>query len=157
MNSQPSKTRILMVCLGNICRSPLAHGILESKLPSRTYFIDSAGTSNYHIDAQPDKRSIAVAKENGLDITSQKARQFTILDFEDFDIIYAMDKSNYQNILDLAQSETDRLKVKLILNENPSIKDKNVPDPYYGGDSGFEYVFRILNETCEIIAKRLLK
>lgn len=156
MNSKPYKTKILMVCLGNICRSPLAHGILESKLPANNFYIDSAGTASYHIGNTPDTRSIAVAKSNGLDISRQRARQFSINDFEDFDIIYAMDESNYQNILDLAQTKEDQQKVKLILNENPSISNKNVPDPYYGGNDGFDYVFQILNETCEIIAKDLL-
>ncbi|RZN81456.1 MAG: low molecular weight phosphotyrosine protein phosphatase [Winogradskyella sp.] len=145
-----------MVCLGNICRSPLAHGILESKLPTGHFFVDSAGTANYHIGSKPDHRSIHIAQVNGLDINSQRARQFSVSDFDNFDIIYAMDQSNYQNILDLAQTEEDKRKVKLILNENPSITDKNVPDPYYGGDSGFEYVFNILNETCDIVASKLL-
>lgn len=155
MSSKPSKTRILVVCLGNICRSPLAHGILQSKLSSENFIIDSAGTAAYHIGNKPDQRSIHIAKVNGLDISSQRARQFSASDFDIFDIIYAMDKSNYQNILDLAQTEDDKAKVKLILNDNPTILDKNVPDPYYGGDSGFEYVFKILDETCEIIADRL--
>ncbi|MBT8245822.1 MAG: low molecular weight phosphotyrosine protein phosphatase [Winogradskyella sp.] len=144
-----------MVCLGNICRSPLAQGILKSKLPSQNFTIDSAGTAAYHIGNKPDKRSIHIAKVNGLDIALQRARQFSVLDFKNFDIIYAMDSSNYKNILDLAQSKEDEEKVKLILNENPSISDKNVPDPYYGGDSGFEYVFKILNETCDIISDKL--
>ncbi|RNC79776.1 MAG: low molecular weight phosphotyrosine protein phosphatase [Winogradskyella sp.] len=157
MEFKPSKTKILMVCLGNICRSPLAHGILESKLSSQDFFIDSAGTSSYHIGDKPDYRSIAVAKANGIDISTQKSRQFVSADFDRFDIIYAMDKSNYRNIINLAQSESDRLKVKLILDENASIYDKAVPDPYYGDESGFEHVFKILDETCDIIAKTLLK
>ena len=156
MSMQPSKTKILVVCLGNICRSPLAHGILESKLSSENYFIDSAGTANYHSGNEPDRRSIAIAKSNGIDIRHQKARQFIETDFDRFDIIYAMDTSNYNNIIALASSEVEIEKVKLILDENPNIEDKNVPDPYYGGDSGFAYVFDILDETCEIIANRIL-
>ncbi|GGI58423.1 low molecular weight protein-tyrosine-phosphatase [Winogradskyella haliclonae] len=156
MSFKPSKTKILMVCLGNICRSPLAHGILESKLPNDHFYVDSAGTSSYHIGDKPDQRSIAVAKSKGIDISKQKARQFIVADFDRFDIIYAMDKSNYENILSLAQNEDDKRKVKLILNENPSIIDKAVPDPYWGNMSDFEYVFEVLNETCDIVAKKLL-
>lgn len=156
MPSKPSKTKILVVCLGNICRSPLAHGILESKLPSEDFFIDSAGTASYHIGNQPDVRSIVIAKTNGIDISHQKARQFVEADFDRFDIIYAMDKSNYTNIIALAYSEAEKKKVRLILNENPNISDKNVPDPYYGGNSSFNYVFEILEDTCEIIANRIL-
>ena len=155
MSMQPSKTKILVVCLGNICRSPLAQGILESKLPSEKYLVDSAGTANYHSGNKPDHRSITIAKSNGIDISHQKARQFIEEDFNRFDIIYAMDTSNYNNINTLASSEQEIGKVKLILNENPNIKNKNVPDPYYEGDSGFEYVFNILNETCDIIARRI--
>jgi len=156
MPSKPSKTKILVVCLGNICRSPLAHGILESKLPSEDFFIDSAGTASYHIGNQPDVRSIAIAKTNGIDISHQKARQYIEADFDRFDIIYAMEESNYTNIIALASSEDEKKKVRLILNENPNISDKNVPDPYYGGDSGSNYVFEILDKTCEIIAIRIL-
>ncbi len=157
MSMQPRKIKILVVCLGNICRSPLAHGILEYKLSlENNCIIDSAGTANYHIGSKPDLRSIAIAKTNGIDISHQKARQFIREDFDRYDIIYAMDTSNYNNIVALASSKTETKKVKLILNENPNIENKNVPDPYYGGDSGFEYVFNILEETCEIIANRIL-
>ena len=90
--------RILMVCLGNICRSPLAEGILKSKLPKDSFTIDSAGTSNYHIDELPDRRSIDVAKKHHIDITNQRGRQFTSEDFDEFDLIYAMDSSNFKNI-----------------------------------------------------------
>ena len=103
--------KILMVCLGNICRSPLAEGLLASKLPKDKFFVDSAGTGSYHIGKQPDQRSILVAQKNGLDITQQKARQFTSRDFEEFDYIYVMDSSNYDNVVDLAKSDTDKAKV----------------------------------------------
>ena len=148
-------TKILVVCLGNICRSPLAHGILQSKLSSDKFIVDSAGTGAYHIGNSPDYRSIAVAKKNGIDISMQQARQFKVSDFDEFDIIYAMDSSNYKNILSLAQSESDKEKVKLILNENPDLTNKNVPDPYHGDTSDFEYVFKILDETCFLIADKL--
>jgi protein-tyrosine phosphatase len=106
-----------MVCLGNICRSPLAEGILASKLPKDKFIIDSAGTGDYHIGKQPDVRSIAVAKKNGIDITKQKARQFSEKDFEDFDYIFAMDNSNQSDILELAKTTEEKAKVNLILNE----------------------------------------
>ena len=150
-------TRILMVCLGNICRSPLAHGILQSKLDADTFYVDSAGTAAYHIGELPDSRSIAIAKTHGLDITSQSARQFKVNDFDRFDLIYAMDQSNYSNITGLARSNEDIGKVKLILEANPSILDKNVPDPYYGRDSGFKNVYNMLESTCQIIAEQLQK
>ena len=145
-----------MVCLGNICRSPLAHGILESKLPEDSFYVDSAGTSGYHNGELPDTRSIAVAKKYGLDLTNQRSRKFTRSDFRDFDIIYAMDQSNYHNILDLAESESDKSKVKLILNELSPNSNAEVPDPYYGGDQGFENVYKMLDDACDIIATKLL-
>ena len=157
MSKHTAKTKILMVCLGNICRSPIAHGILESKLPSNLFTLDSAGTASYHIGNQPDHRSVAIALKNGLDISKQTARQFSVNDFENFDIIYAMDKSNYENILRLANSKADKIKVKLILEENLTLTLKDVPDPYYGGDSGFSKVYNMLENTCDIIAKTLLK
>ena len=149
--------KILMVCLGNICRSPLAHGILESKLPQEIFYIDSAGTGNYHIGQQPDHRSIAVAKKYGIDISKQRCRQFTILDFDRFDIIYVMDKNNFQDILSLARNNHDKQKVKMILNEIHPNKNKSVPDPYYGGEEAFENVFKMLDKACEIISKNIQK
>ncbi|MDY2587682.1 low molecular weight protein-tyrosine-phosphatase [Winogradskyella aquimaris] len=149
-------TRILMVCLGNICRSPLAHGILESKLNSLDFYIDSAGTAAYHIGHQPDHRSIKIAKQNGIDISQQTARQFKIVDFDTFDYIYAMDSSNYNNIISLARNRHDIGKVKLFLEENPHINNKNVPDPYYGDFSDFEYVFDLIHSTSDLIAAKLL-
>jgi len=148
-------TKILMVCLGNICRSPLAHGILESKLPNDSFYIDSAGTSSYHVGEQPDQRSIEVANTHGLDISHQSARQFTVSDFDSFDHIYVMDESNYQNVIKLARNEEDRSKVKLILREIPNTSIQQVPDPYYGGDQGFEKVYQMLEEACEHIAQKL--
>lgn len=150
-------TRILMVCLGNICRSPLAHGILESKLSSANFYVDSAGTGAYHIGEQPDQRSIQIALENGIDISGQSARQFKRLDFNAFDIIYVMDRSNYSNVISLASTSDDAKKVKLFLDENPNIPNKNVPDPYYGEAKDFELVFNMINETCDMIAKYLQK
>lgn len=146
-----------MVCLGNICRSPLAHGILDSKLPSDQFYVDSAGTANYHVGAQPDHRSIAVAKFYGIDISHQSGRQFKTSDFDTFDFIYVMDQSNYDNVIKLARNTIDIVKVKLILDEDETILDKQVPDPYYGDLSNFEQVYNLLNTACETISIRLKK
>ena len=142
-----------MVCLGNICRSPLAEGILQSKLDANFFSVDSAGTAAYHIGELPDQRSIAVAKKHGIDISNQKARKFDIKDFIEFDVIYAMDKENYQNICSLAKNKTDLQKVKMILDEVNLSQNLSVPDPYYGGDDGFQNVYQLLDEACEKISK----
>jgi len=147
--------KILMVCLGNICRSPLAEGILKSKVNASEVFVTSAGTAAYHVGNLPDERSIAVASENGLDITDQRARKFTKDDFDNFDEIFAMDTSNYENIISLAETEEERSKVKLILNETHPNQNLSVPDPYYGGDAGFTNVYQMLDEACDRIVKRL--
>ena len=144
-----------MVCLGNICRSPLAQGILESKVKDKDVFVDSAGTGAYHVGELPDKRSIEVAQKYDIDLTTQSARQFKVSDFDEFDIIYVMDRSNRDNILQLARSKSDAAKVKLILNELDSDLDLEVPDPYFGGDAGFEHVYELLNKSCDRITRRL--
>ena len=146
--------KIVMVCLGNICRSPLAEGILKAKLP-KDYVVDSAGTGAWHAGQQPDKRSITTAKNRGLDITNQRARQFKVSDFDTFDYIYVMDNSNYKDVLSLAPTEESKSKVKLILNEIFPNENVDVPDPYYGGDDGFENVFDMLDQACEAIARKL--
>jgi len=143
-----------MVCLGNICRSPLAEGILKSKLVRANVVIDSAGTGAYHIDQKPDNRSIAVAKINGVDITDQRARKFLVEDFDTFDIIYVMDNENYRDVIEMARNEDDIVKVKMILNEVFPNENLDVPDPYLGGDFGFKNVYKMLDEACEIIAKK---
>jgi protein-tyrosine phosphatase len=148
--------KILMVCLGNICRSPLAEGILQSKVNKELVFVDSAGTAAFHVGNLPDERSIAVAKQYGIDISNQQARKFTEKDFLNFDVIYAMDKSNYQNIISLATSDEDVEKVKMILNESQPNKNYSVPDPYYGGEIGFEEVYKMLNKACDSINYKLL-
>ena len=142
-----------MVCLGNICRSPLAEGILQSKLDANFFSVDSAGTAAFHIGELPDQRSIAVAKKHGVDISNQRARKFDVKDFIEFDVIYAMDKENYQNICSLAKKDAEIHKVKMILNEvNPS-QNLSVPDPYYAGVKGFQNIYQLLDEACEKISK----
>ncbi|MGV6831300.1 MAG: low molecular weight protein-tyrosine-phosphatase [bacterium] len=148
------KYRILMVCLGNICRSPLAHGILQNKLPEDQYFIDSAGTSGYHNGEKPDSRSIEVARNYGIDISNQRSRKFTVSDFDKFDKIYVMDKSNYKNVITMARNSEDKAKVELILDYTNS-ENQEVPDPYYGGAEGFNNVYKLLNNACEAIKNNL--
>lgn len=147
--------KVLMVCLGNICRSPLAEGILASKVDADKVLVDSAGTGDWHVGKQPDPRSIEVAEQFGIDISHQKARQFTVSDFDRFDKIYVMDNSNYENVIALARNEADKKKVERILNEVSPGKNLEVPDPYYGGDSGFIKVYKMLDEAFEIVAKKL--
>ena len=149
------KTKILMVCLGNICRSPLAEGILKSKLKAENVIVDSAGTGGWHAGETPDPRSIETAKKNGIDITDQRARQFKVSDFDFFDIIYVMDASNEVNVKNLARNEEDIKKVKRILSELPNSKHSDVPDPYYGGITGFDDVYEMLDKACEAIVTKL--
>lgn len=149
------RIKVLMVCLGNICRSPLAQGILESKLDAKKYLVASAGTANYHTGKLPDPRSIAVARKNGIDITNQRAAQFHASNFNTYDYIFAMDESNYKNIITLAETDSQKEKAHLILNEITPGSNAEVPDPYYGGDLGFDHVFKLLDEACNQIKKRI--
>jgi protein-tyrosine phosphatase len=149
--------KVLMVCLGNICRSPLAEGILASKLPNNTFVVDSAGTGSWHVGHSPDKRSIAVATKNGINIQNQKGRQFQTSDFEDFDYIYVMDNSNYRDVIQLAKTEEHKNKVHLILNELFPDENVDVPDPYFGVANGFDNVYQMLDEVTDIIAKKLIE
>ena len=122
-------TKILMVCLGNICRSPLAEGILKSKLSSDNFYVDSAGTANYHTGELPDIRSIQIAQKYQIDISDQRGRQFNVKDFDVFDHIYVMDRTNYRNVISLARNNNDKRKVKLILKELYPEENLDVPDP----------------------------
>lgn len=148
------KTKILMVCLGNICRSPLAEGILQSKVDPDKIFVDSAGTAGYHVGNPPDERSIAVALKYGLDISHQRCRRFSEQDFQEFDLIYVMDRSNFSNVARLASTKEEVEKVKLLLKE-VDLGINEVPDPYHGGADGFEKVYQMIDMACEAIAKKL--
>jgi len=149
--------KVLMVCLGNICRSPLAEGILASKLPKNKFRVDSAGTGSWHVGHSPDKRSIAIAKKNGLSIDDQKGRQFKTSDFDEFDYIYVMDNSNYNDVIHLAKTPEHKEKVQLILNELFPDENVDVPDPYFGVTNGFDNVYQMLDEVTDIIAKKLIE
>lgn len=144
-------SRILVVCLGNICRSPLAEGILLHLKEKHqvNIVIDSAGTSNYHIGEAPDARTIANAKKHKVDLTPLRARQFKQSDFDAFDRIFVMDKSNQRNVLNLARHDNDIAKVDLFLNLLHPGQNMEVPDPYYGGEEGFERVFNLVWEASE--------
>ena len=149
--------KILMVCLGNICRSPLADGILRYKVQQHNLdvIVDSAGTSSWHQGENPDQRATACAKKYGVDISKLVARQFSKNDFDEFDKIYVMDSSNYRDVLKLAADETDEQKVEMILNVVNPGKNKSVPDPYFGGEEGFDDVYKMLDEACEKIIKEI--
>ena len=147
--------KILMVCLGNICRSPLAEGILAAKAAEKglNWVVDSAGTGNWHEDSLPDYRSIAVAKKYGIDLTNQRARQLQSTDLQDFDLIFAMDSSNFSNIKKMAKNETQIRKIHLIRNLVKPNESLSVPDPYFD-DNGFEEVYWMLDEACNKILEK---
>ena len=151
--------KILMVCLGNICRSPLADGLLRKKVADNKLkvVVDSAGTSSYHVGNAPDKRMILTADTRGVSIENLKARAFTKSDFTDFDHIYVMDKSNLEDVLELAENDADKSKVSLILNEIDPLSDAEVPDPYFGGQDGFAHVYELLNEATDRIIEKIKK
>lgn len=147
--------RILMVCLGNICRSPLAEGILREKVKNLDVVIDSAGTSGYHIDEAPDPRSIQIGRRYGINISDLRGRQFTPDDFDRYDKIYVMDESNYENVIQLARNEEDEAKVDYILNELEPGSNSPVPDPYFGGDNGFQNVYEMLDKATDTIVQKI--
>lgn len=141
--------KILMVCLGNICRSPLAEGIMKQKIREAGFEweVDSAGTGNWHVGQLPDRRSIVTAGQHGIDITDQRGRQFQATDFDLFDQIFVMDMQNRRDVLRLAQTESQRAKVALIMDQTHPGQERSVPDPYHD-DDGFEAVFQMLDEAC---------
>lgn len=149
-------TKILFVCLGNICRSPLAEGImihLKEKYKLDIH-VDSAGTANYHVGEAPDRRTIANARKNGVDLSQLRARQFKASDFEEFDFIYAMDSNNLKNILAQAKHASHEQKPALFLSNIYKKPGMDVPDPYYGGEKEFEEVFQLVYKACEDLSVR---
>ena len=144
-----------MLCLGNICRSPLSEILLQSKI-STSHFVDSAGTINFHEGKKADARSIAVAQQHGLDLNYHRSRPIAKQDFIDFDLIFCMDQQNYNDALQLTQNQAQKQQLYLILDLLP-IKNKNVPDPYYGAANGFEQVYNLLDEATDaLVAKHQL-
>jgi protein-tyrosine phosphatase len=148
--------KILMVCLGNICRSPLAEGILQHKAKSAglQWQIDSAGTNSYHIGQPPHKLSQKVAKLNGVDICSQRARKFVKEDLDMYDKIYAMADDVIDDMKQIARHKFDPSKVDLFLNELYPGKYMSVPDPWYGTEPGYHEVYKLIDKTCEAIIQK---
>lgn len=145
--------RILFVCLGNICRSPMAEGIFRHKIQTRNLNIetDSAGTGDWHVGDPPDARMQETAKAHGVDISDLRGRQFSATDFDRFDQIFVMDESNRDNVLKLARNDEDRAKVKMMLNTIYPGEDRSVPDPYFGGQQGFEHVYDLLDRASDAV------
>ena len=146
-----------MVCLGNICRSPLADGLLRDKVKQRnlSVVVDSAGTSAHHVGNSPDPRMVRTANQFGLDISNLRSRQFVRTDFDAFDHIYVMDKENLRNVSKLARNTDDMKKVSLILNLLAPNQNQEVPDPYYGGDAGFLDVYSLLDRATDHIIQTM--
>ena len=150
--------KVLMVCLGNICRSPLAEGILRQKIKEKkisNVFVDSCGTSDYHIGQTPDKRTQDNAIKHGTDLSHLRGRQFTQSDFDSFDKIFVMDSSNKEDVLALARNNEDKNKVELLLNITHPNNNLGVPDPYFGGANGFEDVYILVDAACEKLSDSL--
>lgn len=141
-------TKVLMVCLGNICRSPLAEGVFRHLSDPSNFIVDSAGTANYHTGAAPDSRSIAVAAKNGINISNQKARQLTRDDIATFDHILVMDQQNRIDALALCNTQEERHKIEL-LTSSSGHSTSHVPDPYYGDENDFDTVFELVYSCCE--------
>lgn len=146
--------KLLFVCLGNICRSPLAEGIMIHLKDKHNlqFELDSAGTANYHVGKAPDRRTIANAKKNGVDLSALRARQFSSSDFDAFDEILVMDKNNLKNVMSMAKNDAHKMKVRVFLEGNKFSDLLEVPDPYYGTEEDFEKVFRLVYQNCERIA-----
>lgn len=144
--------KILMVCLGNICRSPLAEGIMQHLVAEAglNWEIDSAGTGNWHVGQGPDRRSTREAQKHGVDISKQVCRQFSVDDFDEFDVIVVMDKNNYRDVISHARNDSDKAKVRLLLG------DRDVPDPYHD-DTQFAPVYQLIYDGCKNLLSDLTR
>lgn len=142
-----------MVCLGNICRSPLAEGILQDKAwkAGLNWSVESAGTNGYHNGEPPHRLSQKVAKLNGIDISQQRSRKFTAEDFQQYDIIYALAGDVIDDMRRIAKQQFQPLKVRLLLNELHPGEDRDVMDPWYGGEDGYHEVYAVIDAACEAI------
>jgi protein-tyrosine phosphatase len=149
--------KILFVCLGNICRSPLAKGIMADKIKrlDLNAEVDSAGFETFHRGDPADPRSIAVAAAHGIDLSGHIARMFSVRDFDHFDLIYVMDRANYNDVMAVARDSGDEEKVGLILNLISPGENRQVPDPWYGGKEDFGKVFRMLDQACDQLVKNI--
>ena len=145
--------RILMVCLGNICRSPIAEGILRHKAQQHglNWIIDSAGTESYHVGEQPHRFSQKICAANGIDISYQRARQFVKADFKNYDLIYALAGDVYAEIGRIGGLQADMKKVHYFMNELNAGANQSVPDPYYGSENGYETVYQLIDKNCDAI------
>jgi protein-tyrosine phosphatase len=147
--------KILMVCLGNICRSPLAEGIMKTKLPE-SFFVDSVGTISMHEGEHPDKRAIKTAAKHGIDISKQRSRPISNADFEKFDKIYCMDIDIYGDVVSKAKNAEQRQKVFLFLEAAGNHENAEVPDPYWGEMNDFEDVYQLLDNACDVIRDQIV-
>lgn len=149
--------RVLFVCMGNICRSPLAHGFFERLIEQESLqehiYVDSAGTHSYHVGDPPDERAQRSAMSRGFDIREQRARRVQAADFEDFDYVLAMDDENCVYLDKLCADEAQRKKLRLLLTFAPHLSEREVPDPYYGGSGGFEHVIDLVEEAAHGLLK----
>lgn len=148
---------ILMVCLGNICRSPMAEGIMRQKIEKYGLdaVVNSCGTASYHIGESPDHRGIQTLHNYDIDISQHRGQQFKVSDFDDYDLIFAMDTSNYSNLVAKARNQKDKDKIKLLMDETHPGQQKVVPDPYYGSLENFEETYSLVDGACEHLAKKL--
>jgi protein-tyrosine phosphatase len=148
--------KILMVCLGNICRSPLAEGILQAKAAAAglDWEIDSAGTNGYHVGEAPHRLSQKVALQNGIDISLQRARRFRAADFEEFDLIYAMAEDVVDEMKSISRQRFDGSKVDLLMNELHPGQNLDVPDPWYGTEPGYHEVYAMLAAACDKLIEK---
>ncbi len=145
-----------MVCLGNICRSPLAEGILQHKAKQHglNWMVDSAGTAGYHINEPPHRLSQKVSKMNGIDISNLRGRQFVKEDMNNFNKIYVMDEENYAEVKNISRNFWNEEKVDLLLNELYPNENRSVPDPWYGAEEGYHKVFELIDKACDAIIKK---
>ncbi|GAB5558001.1 MAG: low molecular weight protein-tyrosine-phosphatase [Schleiferiaceae bacterium] len=146
--------KVLMVCLGNICRSPMAEGLLTDKVQDKGWTVDSAGTSSFHNGEGPDPRAVRTLKKHNIDISKQRSRKFEVSDFEDFDLILTMDHSNYEKVIAQAPNQEATTKVMPILDFLYPGEKWEVPDPYYGVENGFETVYDLLDKATEKIVEK---
>ena len=154
------KIRIMLVCLGNICRSPLAHGILEkiiSDMNLTNIEVESSGTSGFHNGEKPDPRMTGVAASHGVILDHLRSQQFKQDDLNDFDLILPMDRDNQEHIKSMITKKSQLKKIVLFRDFDPEGKGLEVPDPYYGGPSGFEKVYNIADRTCKSLVQSLIR